>query len=790
MSDRRLPYSEKALAQLHHFLTAHPGDETLLIVPGQWAGRQLLALYARAYGGILGLRIHTPDSLAREVCALSGGAPALLGENAAAALILSLLREDPPDFFKGLGDSCFTLSTARELLRCFHRRREADGTSFGPGEVPRLAALEQLYCAYKEEKASRNLLDRDDLFAAALERLDGRPLDIPAAICSNVSAGEMARAFLKQAVQGAQVLSVPTAEEAAASPELFLPQEIAPIPGQLRFVQGYGDYNETLFPFYDLLDREIPFGQAAILYASPSCLPLLQSHAARLGVPLTLAEGVPLKSSLLLSVLRDLEAWYQGNCPVNGLAQLVESGLRPPHAGKLLRLLRRSGVILGLDAYDRCIQEYRQAADREAPDPAQEPDSWIPCFQAIRLLFHPDTGAQEGLSALRGFLIDYYVKPSPQPALRAAELSALIAQGEGLLTGWRDGSFSSFLPLTLDCAGQTSWLSASPRDGAVHATPLSKGVFLARPYVYILGLNQGSLTRSDLESPLLREEECAALGLDGWAGGGPEPVDQLRFVLADAGGELTLSYSSLDEERVLSLPPAPIYERLRAGQPSILFDYHRPCALTDADRWLSQGIRPGHPAFSPTAEHLGEFMDTCRFSATSLETALDCPLRFYLQYVLKIPQPDQPAPETSWLQPNDLGTLVHQALEAYFSRLAAGETPDLAALWKDCLEHFRQEHPCPFPVLVERDSQTAWGMVSRAVGYFQTEQAGHVPLAAELTFGRPFNQQSDQQAAPFPLPEEFVLKLDGLSFHFTGSVDRLDRLPSGELAIMDYKTGS
>ena len=55
-----------------------------------------------------------------------------------------------------------------------------------------------------------------------------------------------------------------------------------------------------LFPFYDLLERQIPFGQAAILCAKPKDLLLLQEQAARLGVPLTLEGGVPLKKGTLL----------------------------------------------------------------------------------------------------------------------------------------------------------------------------------------------------------------------------------------------------------------------------------------------------------------------------------------------------------------------------------------------------------------------------------------------------------------------------------------------------------
>ena len=74
-----------------------------------------------------------------------------------------------------------------------------------------------------------------------------------------------------------------------------------------------------LFPFYDLLERQIPFRQAAILCAKPKDLLLLQEQAARLGVPLTLEGGVPLEKGTLLPLLRALALWYGSGCPVEGL---------------------------------------------------------------------------------------------------------------------------------------------------------------------------------------------------------------------------------------------------------------------------------------------------------------------------------------------------------------------------------------------------------------------------------------------------------------------------------------
>ena len=116
----------------------------------------------------------------------------------------------------------------------------------------------------------------------------------------------------------------------------------APPAACLRFVKGCGQENEALFPFYDLLERQIPFGQAAILCAKPKDLLLLQEQAARLGVPLTLEGGVPLEKGTLLPLLRALVLWYGSGCPVEGLPGLMAGGLVVPHGAAFLKYLREA----------------------------------------------------------------------------------------------------------------------------------------------------------------------------------------------------------------------------------------------------------------------------------------------------------------------------------------------------------------------------------------------------------------------------------------------------------------
>lgn len=423
----------------------------------------------------------------------------------------------------------------------------------------------------------------------------------------------------------------------------------------LRFVKGYGQENEVLFPFYDLLERQIPFGQAAILCTKPKDLLLLQEQAARLGVPLTLEGGVPLEKGTLLPLLRALALWYGSGCPVEGLPDLMVGGLVVPHGAAFLKYLRERHVGGQLARYLGCLE--RTQRDSPAEQLLERCGDWIAFCGTIQALFDEDTRVEEGLALLRPFLQEWYVKRLPQA--RAPECAALLSALENMAGNAPGGSFFALLPELLDAAGRTPWQSAAPRDGAVHAAPLSKGAFLDRPYTYVLGLGRDALTASGRGSPLLRDEERAALGVPSSNSGAELPVYYLGTVLAAAKGEVTLSYSCFDTEKILAMHPSPVYEKLRETAGPVLFGYHRPVSLTGADRWLK-----GHGRTAPTIPTVEktEMPEDFVFSASSLELAMKCPRQFYFQYMLKVPQVEKTGlSKRSWL-PNgrDLAILDYK----------------------------------------------------------------------------------------------------------------------------------
>lgn len=788
---------EATLSALRQFL-CDGGFEYLLVVPGQSMGKQLLDLYAARFGGVMGLRVETPATLAQELCARRGISRPLLGDGPAALLVLRLLQEgcaqpqQPLAYFSALGESCLTLSTARELLRVFHLLEEEglDGLPAPLLTEPRLADLDHLYRRFQAEKQAQGLWDRFDLFRAAEVSAAEEPLSIPTALCGSLTARGVARRFLETVCPEPAVLPIPMWDAVTPTPSFWLPQTSAPIAATLRFARGYGQENEALFPLYDLLEQGYPLGQVSIVCTSSSYLPLLADHAARLGIPLTLGDGLPLDTAPLCQLVGQLAAWCREDCPVEGLADLMAGGLVFPHGAALLRFLRKWNAGFRLERYEACFRRaLEQLPSEDESGLRTNLEDWLALTDQLQTLFHPDTAPAEGLALLGKLLTRCYVRFHPQQG--AGAYAALMELADQLLAQQRCAAFADFLPLLLELTSTRVWQSASPRDGAVHVSLLARDALPDRPHTYVLGLGRDNLTAPVWESPLLRAEEQEAIGLPAADREAELPLCRLAQLLALAQGQVVLSYPCYDTARMLSLPPAAAYEQLRGNQDAPLFDYRRAVGFAPAEGWLAGDAPAPLPTYPDTPLSLPQFLQEHRFSASALEIALECPRRFYFQYVLGIPQPDRPLlSHEHWLAPNQLGSLVHLALERHFSAVIGGTaSPDFDALWRDCLAEAQEQYPCLSPQLMERDGLRAQAMARQAVRYYTQQQNGSVPLATELPFGgAPVHRTVD--GTPFTPPEDFRLTLQDCSMRFTGTVDRLDKLPTGGLAILDYKTGS
>jgi putative RecB family exonuclease len=146
---------------------------------------------------------------------------------------------------------------------------------------------------------------------------------------------------------------------------------------------------------------------------------------------------------------------------------------------------------------------------------------------------------------------------------------------------------------------------------------------------------------------------------------------------------------------------------------------------------------------------------------SKLTRFMSCPLAFRFSYIEQLPEP--PSPHLV------RGTLVHRALELLFdssahgARTAARAAEVLHLAWGE---------------LADGDI-AGLGLSEEATVKFRAE--------AEDLITRYFTIEDPTGVHPIGVELDLRTELDGVVMR--GIIDRLDRLPGGELVVVDYKTG-
>jgi putative RecB family exonuclease len=140
-----------------------------------------------------------------------------------------------------------------------------------------------------------------------------------------------------------------------------------------------------------------------------------------------------------------------------------------------------------------------------------------------------------------------------------------------------------------------------------------------------------------------------------------------------------------------------------------------------------------------------------------------CPLLYRFRVIDKLPEPPSPAAAR--------GTLVHAVLERLFDSPAAGRTPEAARLLLDPQwDRLVAEVPALAELFGDEAERLAWleGAAAMLDRYFTLEDPRRI---------EPAHREMSVQA----------LLDSGLTLR--GYVDRLDIAATGEIRIVDYKTG-
>jgi ATP-dependent helicase/nuclease subunit B len=356
----------------------------------------------------------------------------------------------------------------------------------------------------------------------------------------------------------------------------------------------------------------------------------------------------------------------------------------------------------------------------------------------------------------------------------------------------------------------------------------------------VVGMTEEALPARVRENPLLRDDARAAVGRGLRTVADRRAQDRRDFVAAIAGArKVILSFPRADSRAQRRQHPSPwfmeqlqsVHGPLRSAQvldaasgPGLLAPASFVAALAQGgslgpaehDLVLAMSGRSdeideprfqlGRTAvrdrrdgdFSAWTGHVGPLPEPLatqadqRLSATSLQEWATCPSTFLMRRVLDVRDLD--STDDDRISALDRGSLVHDALERFFSdHLGTLDTPGISPDTAWSAEDIRRARGFlnEFAAVLEAKGLTGRPLLWKAELARLNRQLARIlsidsrlraqrrswPMAVELPFGR--------HGVP---PLEVELPTAG-RVPFAGSVDRVDVTESGDLVVIDYKTG-
>ena len=587
----------------------------------------------------------------------------------------------------------------------------------------------------------------------------------------------------------------------------------------------------------DMLARGIPFDKVEVAYTTAD-LYESQWHAAvdRFDSPATLATGRPMLQTPTGQALHGIYRWIAQGCDSELLAMWLRARLctfdrvldEPPDAPAVAAVLDQGGHGAGLHhqvLIDRLAEPYA------AGDPERERLRRVrrALDALVSLVPREDPVTVDDLVTAGVTFVTWFGPGTTESVPVTSIIKRLrdVADAVGTMTGTRSQLASMMQRLVEGHRVEAS--AACP--GALHVAPLDRAGYTGRPHVYVVGLDATSFSGKRPPDPVLPDAErsmlngliprAARAGDAEWhlyrlmravpetvtlsartgdiasgAEGSPsafflrvasqleyadEAADVPAFPLVPSSSDLALDAT----EHLLARRAAAGFEEAVHAQAPWLMDGLHAQKHREAPTWTRFDGLTGRPA-PRHALGTGDIPT----SASRLETLAACPYRYFLQHVLEVKPPDVPDEDpTRWLDPLQFGALLHELFYEFMVRTrgritdADTHTDSLEALLTQKIEAFRERIPVQHEAAFRADRMR----LKRAARIFLAAEARRTeaePVAFEVSFGQ---GQSGEQHRARPVP---LALSDDVALLLMGRIDRVDRLPSGDYAIWDYKTGS
>lgn len=361
--------------------------------------------------------------------------------------------------------------------------------------------------------------------------------------------------------------------------------------------------------------------------------------------------------------------------------------------------------------------------------------------------------------ARRGFLGDHPLNAAAgERMLEAArELSTSSARGERPLTA----DLFTFLKNRL--AGEVVSLPGSPLRG-LQVLGLLESRNLSFETVVMMDVNESVVPRVSRVEALIPASILGELGLRSLAT--EEEIQYYHFhaLLAPARAAHII-YAQSDEHERSRFVERLIWEQQKKANALAAVPVRAPRPS------IAAGDAPMR--FAKTDAMTRYLADTIVYSATSVNTYLACPLRFFFQYVCGLKELEAPGEEPAAV---DIGKFLHAALEESCLPLV-GKKPVMDEAFRDAFDRrLRVRFARELAPRLSTDGFLMEEVLSQRMRRFLEREEQRMADVARLT-------AVEKKCSG-------MIDANGRRYPFTAVIDRIEDLADGTVRIIDFKTGS
>ena len=648
----------------------------------------------------------------------------------------------------------------------------------------------------------------------------------------------------------------------------------------IEFFRTHGEYVEAKEVLRIILGMNIPFGEAQVLYTqqepySQYFYQLLSSSHEHAGfpaqqIPATFHSGIHIKNSHPAKLFFDLIEWINDNYSIKKLFTILNSGninLDLPEnftLGQFASLLRKSPIGWERKRYipgiKLAIRELEKKLENSSDDRMKNYQNDIKLYNIIkdwilkifRLL--PDGGFNSTVflndlaGGIKQIINDFSVienNSSDTEALSKINqrLSMLEKQAK------EEIFYSEALSIMNDILSNEYICCSEPCAGMLHIASYKKGIWLDRPYTFIIGMDSHKF-------PGIIDEGTVFLDIEKipykhlLTDIQKNKIEQIKILhlLLNLKGKKYLSFSCFDTLNNQEQAPTSLllqvfrflYENWEISYEefSNALGEVRKLIPADGTQFLNQGdiflyfagkekkdmqslLRQKYPHYiegikADEKRKAGEFnsyngkvnIKSQKYdprqnrgivlSSSRLERIAICPYLYFLNDILKVKKPEEMEYEpVQWMNPMERGLLLHQIYEDFYRRLieklgTAFGGPSFSRHWPmlkkiidERLEEKREFLAPPGELIYQLERREILESCKIFLIGEEKYYKGQVPQYFELAFG---TRDNEHEVLGKVRSVELTLPAEE-KISFQGKIDRIDLMPDGTYRIIDYKTG-